>query len=293
MANANEITFGVEIECLIPVDALRASGWTVGAYHVGALVPGFEGWKAMQDGSVRPDNFNFAGVELVSPILRGAEGLASVRAICAKLAEMGAKVNRSCGLHVHVGFDGDAVALRRLICSVANHEKALYAVTGTRSREGNTYCKSVKESFKGMENVRSLDQVARNHYAQDRYHVLNLTNLIGGRRQTVEFRVFAGTTNATKITAYVQVCVGLVHKSLDTKSSPAWDAKPTETTSPTFRGTPGRTEVARLMRALGWLGSFKTRFGLIEDATLTSVRRELDRLATKYDANATAPVVSW
>jgi hypothetical protein len=54
----------------------------------------------VSDGSIRGDN----PIECVSPILNGARGgFDTLKACCASLREVGAMVNRSTGLHVHVG----------------------------------------------------------------------------------------------------------------------------------------------------------------------------------------------
>ena len=97
---AAEATFGIEIECFLPRGCVR-----VGAYHAGVeLGSRFPaGWNAQRDGSLRTTLRGYEGVEIVSPVLRGREGLEQVRQVAALLQELGARVNRTCGLHVHVG----------------------------------------------------------------------------------------------------------------------------------------------------------------------------------------------
>ena len=74
--NANEMTFGVEIETVAPNSAVENDGLRIGAYHHGIQVPYLpEGWKAERDGSIDTRGGGQA-CEIVSPILRGAEGLA-------------------------------------------------------------------------------------------------------------------------------------------------------------------------------------------------------------------------
>lgn len=36
--NVNEITFGIEIECCVPVEAVRANGIVIGGYRRGVQV---------------------------------------------------------------------------------------------------------------------------------------------------------------------------------------------------------------------------------------------------------------
>jgi len=279
MSIANTNTFGVELETVIPVNALNVAGWQVGAYHVGAEIPNSDGWKAMRDGSIQAADWNSTGVEVVSPVLSGAAGIASVDAMVAKLHTMGAKVNASCGLHVHVGFNGSAQQLARLIALVSHHQKALYASTGTASRESNHYCASIKLAYKPLEKMTAMTTM--NRIRGDRYRALNLQNLIDGRRPTVEFRVFAGTLNATKIKAYIQICLGLVERAMNmevTKSS--WDRKG----ACRF----GSTAMSSMLGALGWVKNGSNAksmvFGLVTPDELTSMRSMMTKMAAKYDA---------
>ena len=76
--NANDLTFGIEIETIAPDSAVRNDGLRIGPYRRGIQVPYLPaGWKAEADGSI--DNGNGGHkCEIVSPVLRGADGLAQV-----------------------------------------------------------------------------------------------------------------------------------------------------------------------------------------------------------------------
>ena len=290
--NANELTFGVEIECCIPVAKLTEAGWTVGGYHSGEPVPGFPGWTAERDGSIRTPDYQYAAVELVSPILKGAEGLAQVVAMIAKVKEMGGQVNKSCGFHVHVGWSGDAKSLARLICLAAFHEDAMYGMTGTLTREQGNYCRKIKnmESYKAIGRTGNIRR-----FRGERYHMLNLTGLAYGG-QTVEWRVFSATLNPIKAQAYIQVALGLVQKAHLTVQRSPWDAKQVKTGGPLDAGAPAQTAVRRLMKQLGWIAGYRVaasldnatetpRLGLLvtDEATVDRMRKELMRLAKQYD----------
>ena len=102
--NANDLTFGIEIETIAPDTAVRNDGLRIGSYKHGIQVPYLPaGWTAEADGSI--DNSNGGHkCEIVSPILRGAEGLAQVAEVLRTLEAKGHRVNASCGVHVHVGW---------------------------------------------------------------------------------------------------------------------------------------------------------------------------------------------
>lgn len=269
---SDDITFGVEIECLIPA----ANAPTVGGYHAGVQIQGLPaGWNAQHDGSIRRTNRHTVGVEVVSPVLKGADGIAQLKTVCEWLKRVGAKVNRSTGLHIHVGVaDRSAEALKRLVTVAANFEKAIYASTGTKAREQGVYCQSVQNSVRHQQGEFSR---------VDRYRVLNIVT----GRPTVEFRAFAGTTNFLKIVAYVRLCIGMVERAQETKRLPAWRAKDVSATSPIKRGGEGLTALNRLFYWLGWTkGRVNQPYGMVgKDAgpALRTCKNQLVRLARKYD----------
>ena len=281
--NTNEMTFGIEIECAMP----NTRPLSVGGRHRGHQVAGLpQGWNAQADCSIQAPR-GYYGVEIVSPILKGNDGAAQVATVCATLNEWGAKVNQSTGLHVHVGFAYDNKdALERLAYLVANFEVALFAATGTHARESSHYCKSIRADYRSLTWNQSTSRLGAT--AMDRYHTLNLSNLITGEKPTVEFRMFAGTTNATKILGYARLCLGLVQRAHEAQRRTNWEAKSPVATSPIHRSGIGQTEMCRLFYQLGWTkGRTNTVYGGIEAPnapTIADCKKELMRLAAKYDA---------
>ena|ERR1019366_1624408 len=269
--NAQEITFGVEIECLFPADNAPPSGRPHAGIQV-AVLP--DGWNAQHDGSLRP-KAGFVGVEIVSPALKGQAGVAQIKTVCDWLRSKGVKVNRTCGLHVHIGFNkADVVNLQKLVGVVANFEKAIYASTGTKSRERGCFCQSIQASVAHQSG--ELADVRR-------YYVLNVVS----PHPTVEFRPFAGTTDFIKIVASVAICVGLVEKSLKIGKKPGWIAKTPVESSPISRGGEGLTALNRLFYWLGWTkGREKYAFGAIDGMPkIKTLKNKLVELARKYDGN--------
>ena len=101
-------TFGIEIEFFgvhvyKVVEALRVNG--VNFQHESYNHSTRSYWKLITDCSVtnRGTGLSRGGHELVSPILVGREGLEEVRKVMDVLDSIGAKVDKSCGLHVHHG----------------------------------------------------------------------------------------------------------------------------------------------------------------------------------------------
>jgi hypothetical protein len=273
--NAQDITFGCEFEVIFPA----ANAPRMGHYHSGIQVPQLPvGWKAERDSSLSASRGHVA-CEIVSPILQGADGIQQVLTVCKWLNEQGATVNGTTGFHVHVGFDrNDEDGLKRLVSVVANHEAGIYAATGTKSREQGGWCGSNRND--AASKAVAKNGVSSLTVAPSRYKILNLTNLLGGRRPAVEFRAFAGTTNASKALGYIQLAIGLVQRAR------------TETCKRGFgRKYPasmhnGEASVKRLVKFLGWTTSKSVSYGHIETNGAPSLKdtvKELVRLAKKYD----------
>jgi len=272
--NATELTFGIEIETTVDVQTAAANLLQVGSYYSGIQVPYLPaGWEAKSDGSIQSPNGHM-GCEIVSPILRGAEGLAQAVEVVKILEAKGHKVNASCGVHVHIGWNRcwPSQSLARLITYVACVEKGLYAITGTKNRERGHFCGGVRKYGNATEAKKNMDY--------SRYHALNVANLANGRKSTVEFRVFSGSLNPVKIAGWIQVCLGLVEKALNGKKNAPWNPK----RKPTAANKIGQLETFRLSIFLGWVENEKHHYGwMSETISRRDVLNAFNRLAKKYD----------
>jgi len=194
------------METFLPDQAVRELGISIGSYHHGHPLPSPfpQGWTAERDGSLRTDRRGYIPVEIVSPILQGRAGIEQVKQVAQTLKSLGATVNVSAGLHVHVGCesvvgrDSAAVAewVAKLLYHVAMHETALYASTGTHRRENGSYARSIKAQKSDADRVRKAKSARRKREELSwvvsqtaRYHTLNLTNLFTPKA-TVEFRAY-------------------------------------------------------------------------------------------------------
>lgn len=222
--SAANLTFGIEIECYIPEQNLRNAGVRIGGYHNGLQVSCLpQGWNAQHDSSIRAP-YGKQGIEIVSPILMGADGIRQVELVLQWLRDMGAGCNDSCGIHVHVGSD-EATA-RKLVGLVAQYEKALFAISGQKgkARANNQYCQGIQSNG----NIEAAYKANRNTVAEagrSRYQTLNLSNLVSGRRPAVEFRAFAATFRTEVVLGYIRVCLGLTQVAMGLKRSVKFTSK--------------------------------------------------------------------
>jgi hypothetical protein len=269
--NANELTFGIELETTIPIGLIP-----VGSHGNGYPVASLPGWKADRDPSIRAGAGHEA-CEFVSPVFRGAEGLKQLIKDVKEIKAWGAKVNASCGMHIHVGFDrSDRVTLTKLVALVANFEKAIYASTGTKARETGRWCGGVHRY--------GQPAAAIQHASVHRYHVLNLSS----EKPTVEFRAFAGTLNTQKIVGAVRMCVALVERAHLAKRVTKWTAKTPVPTSPLHRDGDGQTALTRFFYQVGWTkGETSYTYGNLQAEgapSIDSTKRAFMAMARKYDA---------
>lgn len=309
---ASDLTFGVEIETHIDTrSGLNVGGWHSG--HTTPSLPTFEGrrWGVERDGSIRIAGGEYrTGAEFISPILKGRAGLENLLSVVRKIKApvsitsgesvdshseaygFDARVNDSCGVHIHVGFPThDLKALQRLASLVASLECGIYASTGSTRRRNGTYSRPIKDIDRKRSAIRTKSRVDfESQWGMDRYYGLNLDNLISGRRPTVEFRFFSGSLNPIKIAAWTQMCLGLVQLALSSQRSAPWDSKP----APRWYGkdkTQSEREVQRLMQKIGWVykrdnNTFGTLgvLGEVENGlpTRRSMVREMRRLARSF-----------
>jgi Putative amidoligase enzyme len=307
-----EMTFGAEIECIVNARTLSSRGLSVGGYHHGFRVDGSNGFteshplfgfEIQHDGSLSTGGrVGCRGAEFVSPVLKGAEGIARLRRAVEYIKrELRGSVNSTTGLHVHVCpgvINGRTI--KSIITNAVRHEEALYAVTGTQARKSSYYARplatvtysvygglvSAKDAVASIPDDAvgyALASALRSNVRYDHVNVQNLKAHAAGQgnKPTIEFRTFAGTLNPTKIAAYVQICLGIVEKGVLVKEPGAWEFTPL---AGQVRKTPGCTAVAALFDHLGWT-SIKSfyQFGLLEMDRIAELRDELRRLARKYD----------
>jgi hypothetical protein len=267
-----------------------------GGYHRGQNIPAltgsFGGWQSQSDSSIRAGR-NHRSVEIVSPILRGAAGLGEVVAALSWLRGLGARVNGSCGMHVHVGWKSydtasgfhSMKALSNLVCFAAQHEDAMYAQTGSWQRAHdvniNRYCRGVSGTHQALAAaLRKLGETQKiaararelSRNIDLRFRVLNLDGLFGaiagntGSKPTAEFRAFAGTLNAHKAVGHICFCLGLAEMAIERKYAPVWEPRELKSENNRYRrGGEGESAVYRSLRRMKWVASNAPReYGWID-----------------------------
>lgn len=231
-------------------------------------------WKVVSDASILCRNGNNRSasrdysVEFVSPICQ-YEDIETVQELVRKLRAGGARVNDSCGIHIHVDASTHTPqTLRNIVNIMASKENLLYKTLQVQvSRE--QYCQKADTRFleelnhKRPKTMPEVEQVWYNgcgsrhyHYDDSRYHALNLHSVFS--KGTIEFRMFNSTLHAREVKAYIQLCLAISHQALVQRGASRIKTQP-ENEKYTFRT---------------WL----LRLGLIGDEFKTARRHLLKNL---------------
>ncbi len=143
------------------------------------------------DGSIdeEPDH-----VPVEFAILTRIDDMTNLKRLCDLLKDMGARVNASCGLHIHLDqrdvSGTDRPELRRRLARL-NQALPLLTKIVPKSRRENTYCKVSRSRLKN----------------RDRYMAINTQALT--KFGTFEIRLHSGTTDFIKISNWMKLCYGI------------------------------------------------------------------------------------
>jgi len=248
MTTLKDIRFGVEIETVRrskfkiataigkflkerlgePIHKTRLDN---GNYRID--MPDGRAWNVVSDGSLT-GNCSGHAAEVVSPILTYSE-IVLLQDVVRAVKQAGARVDHSCGVHVHIdaaAFDGRA--LRNLI-KMVNKQQALIERALRIPQRRIRYCRGVNQTFlQRIEKMRRINntQLAdawyevhgdssswarRRKYNSSRYHGVNLHSV--WFRGSIEFRWFNGSLHAGKIKSYIQFCLALGAKAINMRSA--------------------------------------------------------------------------
>ena len=190
-----------------------------------------DAWKVTKDISIKADDpggrYGYAGIELKSPALPyTAKSLGKIREMCQYLGGLDILVNKSCGLHVHVGNKRKGFPLetmKNLCILTATFEPELESIHPPH-RIRNYHTRSIgsvfnngislpdiKRKIRNAETVGGLIQLVQNGQKYHAYNFLHLNSSKG--LKTVEFRQHEATINADAIIRWVELTCSLVDKA--------------------------------------------------------------------------------
>ena len=233
--------FGIEIEMtgITRGSAAKviAEHFGTSAIHVGGTYDTYtveddtgRKWKVVSDASIQCQSrgertaSRLYAVEVVSPICK-YEDIGIIQQLVRELRRGGAKVNDSCGIHIHVDASRhDPKTLRNIVNIMASKEDLLYKALRVQI-DREYYCQKADLRFledvnlkrpKSMSEFETLwyNGSSRRgiHYDSTRYHALNLHSVFS--KGTIEFRMFNSTLHAGEVKSYIQLCLAISHQAL-------------------------------------------------------------------------------
>ena len=187
-------------------------------------------WKVVSDASIQCQSrgertaSRLYAVEVVSPICK-YEDIETIQQLVRELRRGGAKVNDSCGIHIHVDASRhDPKTLRNIVNIMASKEDLLYKTLRVQI-DREYYCQKADLRFLedvNMKRPKSMSEFetlwyngsSRRgvHYDSTRYHALNLHSVFS--KGTIEFRMFNSTLHAGEVKSYIQLCLAISHQAL-------------------------------------------------------------------------------
>lgn len=252
MINMKNQCFGLELEFtgMTRENAAREIGklLTGKAYaeHVGGTydawtVTDSQGrkWTVESDASIETERCRDGSwgekCEFVTPKCR-YEDIGTVQEIIRTLRKAGAKVNRSCGIHIHVdGANHTAQSLKNLVFTFRAKEDLIFKAVGTQASRLDRWCRPIDDELVGeIKKIRKIDnqsladtwygtyaprECRSAHYNRSRYHALNLHSM--WYRGTVEFRLFEATLHAGEVRAYINLCLAMSAQAINAKRASA------------------------------------------------------------------------
>lgn len=259
----NELRFGVEIEFIGGRPAELE------------LLPG---WVMALDEEQIDDAGEPSGSELQTPPLIWADR-DQLRVMLARLREQGARMNWSCGLHVHVGIEpwGEAMILPLVEAALACQD-ALQALL-TTSKERLFYCPPVTEAVRDAY-LRSPRRESLCRTGRPQSHRCGINAAAWYDNGTVEIRYANGTLADDEIMRVVELCLRFAAAVGEGRRLPATPGELAAALGAAPDGYPPPIPVPRWYRERLWL----------EDALLPIVEGMIGRLLPRGELHHALPV---
>lgn len=172
-------------------------------------------------------------VEMVTPKLTYEE-IPKLQEAIRTLRHAGAKVNDSCGLHIHIdAANHNRQSLKNLMSIMFSKENILFKALQVNENRAQKFCQKVREPMLKKARKLSADETkdltrlesiwyegsngSNDHYNWTRYYALNLHSVF--YRGTVEFRCFNATLHAGIVKAYVHLCLAMSAQAIAQRST--------------------------------------------------------------------------
>lgn len=214
-------------------------------------------WKFVYDGSIQPER-RIGGqtvtaegeykTEMVSPKLTYEE-MGKLQEVVRCLRRNGARVNPSCGQHVHVDASNHtARSIKNALTIMYSKEDILFKALKVQTAREEKYCRKVRpavlEEIRRMPNSNiSMEKLKRSwyeggdgsmdHYHWSRYCALNVHAVF--YKGTLEWRCFESSLHAGKVRANITLALAISAQAINQKCTHMKKTEITENPCFTFR----------------------------------------------------------
>ena len=182
-------------------------------------------FRKAYDGSVNAYDEDYKGVEYISKPMTGDYLFRQIDNIGNYLLDNDFKVNKSCGLHIHIDArDLFYEQLKGILIVAKTFEDIIFRIV-PRSRSKSRWCRKVPMEKHHITRIESNSDLIQSWYESSdtypdfdkyndsRYHGLNLHARV--YLGTIEFRYHSGTNNPTKIKNWITICQHIVSKGIE------------------------------------------------------------------------------
>ena len=179
-------------------------------------------WKLMSDGSIHAERKTLHGyeqtnnrqykVEMVSPKLTYAE-LPKFQECVRQIRHAGAKVNSSCGLHIHVdAANHNRQSLKNLLSIMYAKEDILFKALQVNEARAARWCQKVREPMLRQARTLSAEET------KDLTHKESITNEAEDSAGE-QYRCFNSTLHAGRAKAYIDLCLAMSAQAIAQRST--------------------------------------------------------------------------
>jgi len=167
-------------------------------------------------GESKYEGIHWYSIEIKTRILDGIDDWERVVPPTLEICRyMGARVNASCGHHIHLAFDevqDDVGHVRSLWNLMHRFDEVIFGLVAP-SRRTNSYCRHMPPATKRLHGVNSVRSLKRKLAEFDRYQALNLTHIFE-EHPHLEFRHHHGTLDPAKARNWLRFCLALVQHAV-------------------------------------------------------------------------------
>ncbi len=143
------------------------------------------------------------GMEFISPVLYGDEGLEAVEKICEHARRLNWDIDSACGYHIHLDLSDESPENCFKVAQAYHHTYDFWSSFISCSRQSNYYCTNHTFDHLSFNEYSNFISWIEDVHGSHRYYWLNWNAYLDHR--TVELRNHSGTLNFEKISNWIKV----------------------------------------------------------------------------------------